>query len=251
MESQTKNKILFVSIFIIIGICFAVAAAAFLASRSAPARTKTSGGTPPPINTLSPDSLYLGTFRAVQGTSYLVAEVNEEYRSKSSYGSSRWFDYNPGAGGSMRNLVFMDGDSLDSRRLFDSNDYVITAVSQFPQPNLNEAQIQAIVQAGEKAGENIITVSCMLFQYVEKDTDMDGYLTTEDELTVGITDSGGHGYTDLFTGVERVYWTEMTGPKNLVIVYAQEGQRKVSMIDTTTRAVTQTKVLVELGEEVK
>lgn len=221
--------------------------AAFIAPRS-----RGVSANPPPVQTLAPDSLFLGAFRPVQGTKYLVAEVHEEYNGGSRYSSGSWFDYNnSGTDGSTHNLVFLDGDTLASRKLFEDNERVIIAVSQFPPPILNEIQLQQMIVKGEEQSKDIITVLCLVLQVVQEDTNQDGRLNGADLQTVGITDAGGNGFAELFTGVSQVYWMEMTSPTSLVIVYQQEGQRKVSMIDTAKRSVTSTEPLVELGPEVK
>lgn len=238
--------------FILVGVLLVCLLGALGALTLAIPRSRNVSSTPPVVKTLAPDSLYLGTFRTVQGTQYLVAEVNEEYKSRGSYSSARWFSYSDSdSGGHTHNLVFLEGDSLASRRLFNTNDYVITAVSQFPEPNLNQEQIQAMIQTGETGAGEIITVRCLVFQFVVKDTNQDGKLNSDDLQTVGITDAGGHGFAELFTSVERVYWMEMTGPNNLVLVYSQGGTRKASMIDTTSRTVIQTQPMIELGPEVR
>ena len=70
--------------------------------------------------------LSLTQFEQIHGTRYMMAEIVEgqAQRSLSSSSSS--------GNGQTRNLVFLDGDSLASHRLFDTNAYVILSTTQYP-----------------------------------------------------------------------------------------------------------------------
>src|SRR5258705_12625090 len=76
-------------------------------------------------NTLRPEDrpLRLTQFEQIHGTHYLMAEITEaQSRASSSYSEN----------GNIRNLVFLDGESLASHKLFDTSAYVILATTQYP-----------------------------------------------------------------------------------------------------------------------
>lgn len=189
---------------------------------------------PVPVKTLKPGSLFLGDFRQVQGTDTLIAEITQDNQS---YGSARWFSYENG-NPSIHNLVFMDGKTLASHRLFDSNANIITQIDQLPPP---------VYQDGEKT----ITVRCIIYQVAQKDTNQDGRLDNSDQLNVWLTDAAGNGQTLLLDSVDRVYWTGILGQDSLGIVYRQGETHKASLIDLNSRAITASKPLSDLGPEVK
>src|SRR5262249_18275763 len=103
--------------------------------------------------------LQLTQFEQVHGTRYFVAEIVEKQsRSSSSSYSGK---------GEVRNLVFVDSDSLDSHRLFDANSNLIISHNEYPghsQPDESQSK-----------NDNIVT-QWLVYQVAKTDTNGDGRL---------------------------------------------------------------------------
>jgi len=182
--------------------------------------------------------LVINEFQRVQGTRYLMAEIIEALsRSSASSFSS------PGNRTS-RNLVFLDGESLASHKLFDTSAYVILDTTPFPShdhENENEAALP----------HDPIVTQWLVYQVVKEDTDRDGQLDFSDRQAIGVTDAGGTGYVEILSGLDHVLGMTMVHAGQLVVVYSKGGSKSASVIDLDKRAVVSTKNLTDLGPDVR
>ena len=111
-------------------------------------------------NTLKPEDrpLRLTQFEQIHGTHYLMAEIAEvQSRASSSYSEN----------GKTRNLVFLDGESLASHRLFDTSAYIILATIQYPTHD----------KEGDTApATDGVVTQWLVYQVLKSDTNGDGRL---------------------------------------------------------------------------
>ena len=186
-------------------------------------------------NTLRPEDrpLRLTQFEQIHGTHYLMAEITEaQSRSSSSYSEN----------GNIRNLVFLDGDSLASHRLFDTSAYVILATTQYPTHD----------KEGDSAprSDGVVT-QWLVYQVLKADTNGDGRLDAADQQTIGVTDASGSGYAEILSGIDANFGITLLSADQVVVVYSQGGAKSATVIDLRNRKVVSTKALADLGPDVK
>ena len=185
--------------------------------------------------------LMLGDFYPIEGTSYLLAEIfNDRPSSYLSYESARWSSF--GTGGQTRNLVFLDGDSLASRKLYDANNFFLLSVVPFPQKSS---------KPGEQPNQEIIPVQWFVYYVVPQDSNKDGLLNENDASVLAISDYNGLRYKVILEGVLQLYELAMLQNGRLLSAYKLLDGRYTSLIDMQTQEIILTQPLPDLGMEVK
>jgi hypothetical protein len=186
-------------------------------------------------NPLKPEDrpLRLTQFEQIHGTHYLMAEIAEvQSRTSSSYSEN----------GNIRNLVFLDGESLASHRLFDTSAYIILATTQYPTHD----------KEGDTAPRTDgVATQWLVYQVLKGDTNGDGRLDASDQQTIGVTDAGGSGYTEILSGIDANFGMTMLSADQVVVVYSKGGAKNATIIDLRNRKVVSTKALADLGPDVK
>jgi hypothetical protein len=180
--------------------------------------------------------LSLNQFERIHGTPYLMAEITEAQAQRS--GSSSSYSQN----GTTRNLMFLDGESLASHKLFDTDAYVILATTPYPsQDKANESETRS---------DQIVT-QWLVYQVVKSDTNGDGKLDALDHQTIGVTDASGTGYAEVLSSLDQFLGMTMLSPGQVVVVYSRGGAKSASLIDLGNRKIVSTKALADLGPDVK
>lgn len=181
-------------------------------------------------STAEKNMVALGAFQSLQGTPYLMATVNsiDSRSDKLSTSGTYW------TGNQTRNLVLLDGNSLTSQRLFDTNAYVILQTERYTQ----------------KVDGKVVT-RWLAHQVVKKDSDGNQRLDSKDEVNIGISSASGKGYVEVLTGITEIYGLTMVNPGKLVVVYSKEGAKSSSIVDLDKRNILMTWPIVDLGSEVK
>ena len=165
----------------------------------------------------------LGSFKSVNGSSYLMAPVESETEGGySSKGSSR----------NVHNYVFFNTANESVHTLMPTNDYWVTETISFP-------EVRGNTQKNEP-------VQWFLYFIVKEDTDGDKRLTYKDNRTLAISDAAGTGFTELIADVEEVYGQAMRDSSTLFIIYRSQSKKYVAKIDLQNRKLASTK---ELGLE--
>jgi hypothetical protein len=179
--------------------------------------------------------LSVNSFQRIHGTRYLKAEITQEEPTRG-LGSS-------GKGGlTTRNLVFVDGETLDSHKLFDQNSYLIVSSNEYP---TSERDNEATAKTVEPATQWLV------HDVIKSDTNGNGQLDFQDQHTIGFTEAGGAGYTEVLSGLDQVLSVIMLTPGKLVVVYARAGSRSASVVDLGQHKVIMTRALTDLGPDVK
>ena len=192
-------------------------------------------------NSDTPPELILGNFELIEGTSYYVAEIfNDRPSSYLAYGSSRW--YSIGSGGQTRNLVFLDGETLASTKLYDQNSSFILSIVPFPQKSNSQEN---------STDQELIPVQWFVYYVVHQDSNNDGLLNENDQGVLAISDFNGLRYKEILPGALNLY--ELTMPENgrLLVIYKTTDGRFASIIDMPAQELIHTESLPELGTEVK
>ncbi|MCG9889577.1 MAG: hypothetical protein MH252_00700 [Thermosynechococcaceae cyanobacterium MS004] len=182
------------------------------------------------VNTSNQNEAALGIFQPIEGTPYLMASLdNVGSRSeKLSTSGSYW------TGDQSRNLVFLDTNTLESHRLFETNAYVIVQTDRYSQEINGKAVTQWLV-----------------YQVLKADTNGNRYLDQKDLRTLGISSANGKEYVEVLAGVTDIFGITMVKPGKLVVVYGKDKIKTSSIINLDERKVITTKPLIDLGSEVK
>lgn len=192
----------------------------------------------------TPPELMLRSFRQLRGTKYFSAEiVTERGSSYSSYSSSRWFEFGDGSGGLIRNLVFLDSETLLSQTLFENNhSFIINMVSFPPQPSKS-------LPPGEEP--EIVPIRWFVYEVAHHDTNQDGELNRGDTRVIGVSDVDGTRYKELLTDINNIHTLTMLESGELLVVYRQGQDRFAATIDLQTQEIIKTQQIPDLGIEVK
>jgi hypothetical protein len=168
-----------------------------------------------------PFSLRVSDFEEVGGTSYLAASVTqlqgEQFASSGSYGDTR-----------TRNLIFLDRLSLQSHRLFETNQQVILNIDHLGRGN--KANPAPTTAAG-------LPVKWLMYRVVSADTNQDGRLDAKDTFALGVSDAFGLGYVVVVLNVSRVLAISMIGEDQVLVALESEGVLQASLIDLPTKAI--------------
>ena len=190
----------------------------------------------------TPPELTLRSFRQLRGTQYFLAEiVTSGGSSFYEYGSSRSYDFGEVSGGLIRNLVFLDSETLLSHTLFDHNhSYIINMVS-FP--------VQPSQPVSPDEEPEVVPIQWFVYEIAHQDTNQDGELNQEDARVIAVSDVDGSRYQELLTDVSDIYNLTMLDTGQLLIIYRQSGDRFAATVDLQTQTILNTQQLPDLGIE--
>jgi hypothetical protein len=204
-------------------------------------RSPSQGAEPAP--TLQPVEKILSSFNPIQGTKYLMAGVIAapatregslnilEWINSSGYSSYSSNTYN---------YVFLDLETEQYHSLLPANEYAIYQTSGFPTLQYDPAN----------PNKPAPIVEWWTYTVIKKDTDGNGYLGYGDDLTVGLSDVGGNGYTELIENIDSVLSQVYKDSSALFIIYNADKKNYIAKINPTTREVLSTTEM-DLGGDVK
>jgi hypothetical protein len=172
----------------------------------------------------------LGLFQPLNGTPYLMSSVTYQGWRSNKFSSDESYD----SEGQIHNLVFLDTNTLESQRLFETNTYVIVQTDKYSQTVNGKDVTQWLVH-----------------QILKADTDGNKRLDRNDSRTLAISSANGKKYVEVLTGITEIFGLTMNSPGKLVVVYGKEGVKTSSIVDLDKRIVIATKSIVDLGSEVK
>lgn len=94
-------------------------------------------------------------------------------------------------------------------------------------------------------------IQWFLYSIVKGDTDHDRRLTDKDTKTIALSDSGGHGYTELIDGVSQIHGYTLRDPETLMLIYRKDGALFLSRINLPQRVIQQTTALPAFGPDIQ
>ena len=204
-------------------------------------RSPSQGSAPAP--TLQPVEKVLSSFNPIKGTDYLMAGIIAiPGERESSFNPLEWINSSGYSSYSSNtyNYVFFNLATEQYHRLLPTNEYVVYQTSGFPSLQYDPAN----------PDQPAPTVEWWTYSVIKKDTDGNGYLGYGDDLTVGISDVGGNGYTELIENVDTVLSQVYKDNSALFIIYNADKKNYIAKINPSTREVLSTTEM-ELGEDVK
>jgi hypothetical protein len=196
-----------------------------------------------PAPTLQPVQKVLSSFNPIKGTDYLMAGIVAiPGERESSINPLDWINSSGYSSYSSNtyNYVFFNLATEQYHRLLPSNEYVIYQTSGFPTFEYDPA----------KPDQPAPTVEWWVYSVIKKDTNGNGFLDFKDDLTVGLSDVGGNGYTELIEKVDAILSQVYKDSSALFIIYSADEKNYIAKINPSAREVVSTTEM-DLGEDVK
>ncbi len=181
------------------------------------------------------DLLTLNQFHSIQGTSLLVATVEQENARVRDI-SARWFSFRTGY--AVSNLIFLDGSTLSSHSLFETNSNAIIGLYQFPSPNFDS-----------NSNAEQVEVKWLIYEIAKSDTNSDGKINGKDLFTVAISDVGGNNYTEIIENVNDIHGMDLIGDSILMLVYNSNGIYTAVKVDLIQQSIIDSKPLTTIQLE--
>jgi len=200
-------------------------------------------GSSEPAPTLQPLEKILSSFNPIKGTDYLMAGIVATPGTREvSFNPLEWINSSGSSSYSSGtyNYVFFNLDTEQYHRLLPANEYVIYQTSGFPSLQYDP------VNPDQPAP----TVEWWVYSIIKKDTSKDGFLGYEDKLTIGVSDVGGNGYTELIESVDAVLSQVYKDGSTLFIIYSADKKNYIAKLNPSMREVLSTTEM-DLGEDVK
>jgi hypothetical protein len=196
-----------------------------------------------PAPTLQPVEKILSSFNPIKGTNYLMAGIiSAPVARESSLNPLEWINSSSSSSYSSGtyNYVFFNLDTEQYNRLLPANEYSIYQTSGFPALQYDPAN----------PDQPAPTVEWWVYSVIKKDTNKDGALGYEDKLTIGVSDVGGNGYTELIENLDVVLAQVYKDSSALFIIYGADKKDYIAKINPSTRELLTTTEM-DLGEDVK
>jgi hypothetical protein len=138
------------------------------------------------------------------------------------------------------NYVFFNLNTEEYKRLLPTNEYSIFQTSGFPTLQYDPAN----------PDQPAPTVEWWVYGVIKEDTNADGYFGSGDKLTIGLSDVGGNGYTEVIENVDAILSQIYKDNSALFIIYNADEKNFIAKINPSTREVIST-IEMDLGEDVK
>lgn len=192
-------------------------------------------GTPQPIEKR------LSSFRSIEGTEYMIADISGNLESNErDFSSFSWIErgYSGYSGYEIYNYVFFSRETETFTRLLSTNEDVVLQIVGFPAGTPTEKP------------EDFKPVMWWLYLLAKADTDQNGFLNYRDKLTIGVTDVGGNSPTELISDVDNMLGHILKDENTLFVFYHSGDKNYVTKVDLPGRQIVST-IEMDLGEDVK
>src|SRR5262245_5068210 len=192
-------------------------------------------------STPQPIEKRLSSFRPIEGTEYMIADISGNPQSyERDFSPFSWIErgYSGYSGYEIYNYVFFSSGTETFNRLLSTNEYIVLQIVGFPSctPTTNP--------------EDFKPVMWWLYLLAKADTDQNGLLNYQDKLTIGVTDVGGNTPTEVISDVDNMLGQILKDENTLFVFYHSGDKNYVAKIDLPGRQIVNT-VEMDLGEDVK
>lgn len=224
-----------------------------LASSQAAFGQFSSKAKPQPTETRQQPQLQLSEFRSVGNTPYLVASITlrESRESSSKFGSSspvsssRW--------NSKVNYVFFDTQNDSAVALLPTNNALIISREECSESITSEDDLKPAVELASAkqppSNRSTPTVVWNLVEYVAKDTDGDGEITTKDRHALGVADAGGRGFVEVIPNLGGIFSKKMLDANTLLVIHGSQDKQVAVRVDLSQRKIVSSKPLPNFGTQ--
>lgn len=167
--------------------------------------------------TKNEEFLRLGYFTSLSGTSFFLVPLSSEESISESY-------YSKSSSSNSRNYLLFDSSSKESLWLFKNNESLILRFETIKEKTLTEPEINKSKTIG------------LTFEVVNKDTNNDKRLSTQDLVDLVYFDLKTKKMIPLVVGIDRNIGSEQSQDDELLIFYSKNGKSyfKTFRISTMT-----------------
>ena len=151
----------------------------------------------------------LGRLQRIVGTQSVIIPLNAKQKYSISYSSGK-------SASSVRNILFSNMHAETSKWLLPNNQFLIA----------NHRLLNEENSYGD--GYNIVTI---LYDVVKSDTNNDSRLTTNDKLTIALSDPEGNNYTEVLDNVDEVLGYDVLNKQALAIVFNRGDQGYIAYVN--------------------
>ena len=151
----------------------------------------------------------LGRVQRITGTQSVIIPLNAKQKYSMSYSSGK-------SASSVRNILFSNMHTEASKWLLPNNQFLIA----------NHRLLNKENSYGDNY--NVVTI---LYDVVKSDTNNDSRLTTNDKLTIAMSDPEGNNYTEVLDTIDEVLGYEILDKEALAIVFNRGDQGYIAYIN--------------------
>jgi hypothetical protein len=169
------------------------------------------------------DEVRLGYPVAIAGTQNLRIPLYRDQKTDVSY-------YSKTSGDNMANELFVNSLTGQSKWLFAGTDRII----------LN--QIQTLQQMRAE----LPVATSILYTIVDRDTNADEKLSTQDFTSIGYTSPDASAFTQLLDNIEKLYAVEQVADDKVMILYFRNGESRMTTYGLPNYSIIVDKVLPKL-----
>jgi hypothetical protein len=127
----------------------------------------------------------------------------------------------------------LDGNTLVSHYLFDTNENYVVDISQFPIPD-------------SYGDTKPIEVKWLVYEIALKDTNSDGIVNGKDAFSISLSNADGHNYTEFIKNVRAIYGMDLLESHFMLLVYETNGEYWASKVDLEQKVILETQKLATI-----
>jgi hypothetical protein len=182
----------------------------------------------PTVKTEQPrqQEMRLGVPVPVSGTVFVRVPLHRAQKTNVTY-------YSKSIGASTVNELFVDNTNGQSAWLFKGVDRLI----------VNHSDILSQLKSAQPS------VTSIVYTLVEKDTNGDERLSSNDKVSVGYSAPDGSAYTPLLDNVDKLFAIDQVADDRLIILYARQGESRLTTYALPNYAIVIDKELPKLPDE--
>jgi hypothetical protein len=194
------------------------------------------------VENKSKEKFLLGSFTNLQDTSYLIAPIYLDAKSRS-YDSG--YDYDTKNTGNNRNFLFVNVNDKSSRRLVESNNFLFLRYEKLGEKAKNNLK-QNPVSSSENNPEALNKVEALWYEVIINDSNNNKYLDYNDKKVIAFSEPSGANYNEVIKEIDTILGSYQKENKNMLFFYSSNGKNFVAEVNISNRQVIDTKELTDL-----
>lgn len=136
-----------------------------------------------------------------------------------------------------RNILFLTGDERVARWIFPHQNNVIH----------NAGQLQSKADT-EKSQSSDNPTKALYFEYSDKDTNSDGEISKDDQISLGLSKPDGEDFVTVLTGIDRLFSVSMLGDRTISVLYQTGKIFRHALFPVATLAKASDRVIVAIPD---
>jgi hypothetical protein len=166
----------------------------------------------------------LGQIGNIHGADYIMVPLHSDQSFSRAYFSKSSI--------SIRNYLFINTATFESKWLFEHSNYLIERSDRLRFGGYDSKQ----------------SVSAILYQIVKIDSDQNNLLTKEDHITIAVTDPNGMEYREILNDIESLIDHTLIDKHTLFLVYEKDAASYSAAFDLDKKVFTYNKRVPNVGD---